>query len=225
MSSAEAPRGDPETRRRILEATWNLIEERGARVRLVDVGDRAGVSRQAIYLHFGDRSGLLRALVRFMDTTLGLEEMAAHVSAAANGVEMLVRAMDLHMVMAPRIDRVAQALEAAQYEDAAVAAAWRDRMTSRQTAHRAIVQRIADEGRLAEGWTVAAAADLFYAITMPGFWRELTAELGWTSEDYREHVTRLLRRVFIADNSFGTDQVDESAHNCPSWPSSWVKFE
>ena len=32
---------------------------------------------------------------------------------------------------------------------------------------------------------------------MPGAWRELTRELGWTSDDYREHISRLLRRAFI----------------------------
>ena len=183
----------------MLRATWELIEERGAELRLVDVADRAGVSRQAIYLHFGDRAGLLSALVEFMDESLGVEEMAAHVFAAPTGAEMLERTVELYTVLAPRIDRVAQVLEAAQYEDQALAAAWRNRMDTRRLIHRQIMQRLSDDGQLADSWTVNAAADLFYTITMPGAWRELTKELAWTSDDYRERITRFLRRALTVD--------------------------
>lgn len=199
MSSPAAPYGDPETRRGILQATWELIEEYGSGLRLSDVAHRAGVSRQAVYLHFGDRAGLLIALVRYMDENLGVEEPVARVFDAPTGAEALERAVELHGAYTPKVDAVARVLEAAQYQDEALAAAWRDRMDNRRIAHRAIIQRIADEGRLAEGWTVDAAADLFYTITMPGLWRELTQELAWTSEQYAEHMIRLLRGSLLAD--------------------------
>lgn len=65
-------------------------------------------------------------------------------------------------------------------------------MNRSRSVHRAIVQRIADEGQLAEGWSVGDAADLFYTVTMQGPWRELTRELGWTSRRYAKNMTRLL---------------------------------
>ena len=68
-----------------------------------------------------------------------------------------------------------------------------------QAAHRAIIQRIADEGQLADGWTVDPAADLFYTVTMQGPWRELTRELGWTPEQYTENMLRLFRRSLLAE--------------------------
>ena len=40
--SSEGAYGDPETRRRILQATWELLEQQGAGVKLVDVADWAG---------------------------------------------------------------------------------------------------------------------------------------------------------------------------------------
>lgn len=201
MSTEGTPYGDPETRKRILHTAWKLIEERGAGVRLIDIARTAGVSRQALYLHFGDRAGLLIALVEFMDETLGLEEMVAHVFTAPSGAEMLARTIELYATMAPRIDRVAQVLEAAQHEEEALAAAWRNRMDNRQRVHRMIVQRIFDEGQLADAWTVDAATDLSYAITMPGVWRELTEGLGWTSGDYRRHITGLMQRALLAGHS------------------------
>jgi AcrR family transcriptional regulator len=197
-ASTERP-GDPGTHERILRAAWEEIVERGAAVTLADVADRAEVSRQAVYLHFGDRAGLLLALVRFMPEVLGFEQLLAHVLAAPTGVEMLRRAVELHSTYSAQVDPVAEVLEAAQYRDEALGAAWRDRMEASRRVHRMIVQRIADEGRLADGWTVEDAGDLFHTVTMQAPWRELTRQLGWSPERYADNVTRLLFESFVRD--------------------------
>ena len=200
MSSEARSYGDPDTRRRILLAAWEAIEELGADIRISDVADRAGVSRQAIYLHFGDRAKLLLALVAFMPETLGFQKLLAHVFAADSGVEMLRRAIELHSTYSAKIDSVARVLEVAQYQDPELGAAWRDRMTRSRAAHREIIERIAAEGRLADGWTVDEAGDLFYTVTMQGPWRELTHELGWSPEQYAERMTKLLLDSFVAES-------------------------
>jgi AcrR family transcriptional regulator len=197
MSSAAAFYGDPATRRRILQATWELLEQQGAGVRLVDVADWAGVTRQAVYLHFGDRSGLLVALVDFIDVSLGAIEIRAHIHGGATGVESLQRWIQTMSWYTAKIDRVTQVLESSQYQDEALAAAWRNRMGRRQQHVRSIVERIAAEGQLAEGWSVNATVDLIYVITMPGAWRELTRELGWTTEQYSQHLTRLIQAALL----------------------------
>jgi hypothetical protein len=97
-----------------------------------------------------------------------------------------------------KIDRVTQVLESSQYQDKALAAAWRNRMNRRQQHIRSIVERIAAEGRLAKGWSVDAAVDLIYVVTMPGAWRELTRELGWTAEQYTQHLTRLVQSALLS---------------------------
>jgi AcrR family transcriptional regulator len=199
MSSEAASYGDPETRRRILQATWELLEQQGAGVRLVDVADRAGVTRQAVYLHFGDRSGLLVALVDFIDVSLGAVQLRAHIHGGATGVESLQRWIQTMSWYTAKIDRVTQVLESSQYQDKALAAAWRDRMDRRQQHLRSIVERIAAEGRLAKGWSVDTAVELLYVVTMPGAWRELTRELGWTAEDYTQNLTRLVRSALLTE--------------------------
>lgn len=197
MSSEAAPYGDPDTRRRILQAAWELLEQQDAGVKLVDVADRAGVSRQAVYLHFGDRSGLLVALVDFIDVSLGAVQLRAHVHGGATGVESLQRWIETMSWYTAKIDRVTQVLESSQYQDEALAAAWRNRMGRRQQHIRSIVERIVAEGQLAKGWPVNAAVDLIYVITMPGAWRELTRELGWTAEQYSQHLTRLIQAALL----------------------------
>ncbi|MGH2752279.1 MAG: TetR/AcrR family transcriptional regulator [Actinomycetota bacterium] len=199
MSSEASVSVAPDTRHRILLATWELIEELGPELRLQDVAERAGVSRQAIYLHFGDRANLLLALVEFMPESLGFQKLLAHVFAAESGIEMLRRAVELHSTYSAKVDSVARVLEAAQYQDAALGGAWRDRMSRSRAAHHAIIERLAAEGRLSEGWTVEEAADLFYTLTMQGPWRELTCELGWSPEQYAVRMTKLLTDSLVAD--------------------------
>lgn len=201
MSSAAAHYGDPETRRRILGAAWELLEEPGSAVTLADAANRAGVSRQAVYLHFGDRSGLLVALVDHIDESLGRDELRKYVHGAATGVASLRAWIETMSWYTAKIDRVTQVLESGQYQDAALADAWRDRMNGRRDHVRRIVERIGAEGLLAAGWTVETTVDMIYVVTMPGPWRELTRELGWTPEEYAERVSRLLECGFLKEHS------------------------
>lgn len=197
MSSERAEYGDPGTRRGILEAAWELIEEGSSSVKVAEVANRAGVSRQAVYLHFGDRAGLLVALVHYMDQDLGLDQAAVEIMDQPTGEGALAMMVMALSVFAPKIDTVARILDSAQYEDDEVAAAWRDRMAGRQTLCRSIVQRIFDEGRLDDGWSVDSASELAYVLTMPGPWRELTQNLGWTPEQYAQNLTTALRRSLL----------------------------
>lgn len=196
MSSA-SPYGDPETRQRILTEAWELLEKRSSEVTLAEVAERAGVSRQALYLHFGDRSGLFVALVDYVDESFGSADIRSHVFGAPTGVETLHRWVEAMSWYTGKIDRLTQIMEWNQYDDAALAAGWRNRMDRRQALMLGVVERIADEGQLADGWTNAEAADLIYIVTMPGPWRELTRELDWTEDEYKERVWRLLERALL----------------------------
>ena len=212
MSSAAPQYGDPETRRRILQAAWELLEAPDADVSLSATADRARVSRQAVYLHFGDRSGLLVALVDFIDETLGRTKLREYVHGADTGVEGLRRWVETMSWYTAKIDRVTQVLELGSDRDAGLSAAWRDRMDGRRDHIRRITERIAAEGWLADGWAVPTAIDLIHAVTMPGPWRELTQQLGWTSDDYAERVWELLRKGLLRERPRRLDRMSSSAH-------------
>jgi AcrR family transcriptional regulator len=197
MSTNSGPYGDPDTRTRILTATWTLIAERGSSLKLSDVAGHAGVSRQAVYLHFGDRNGLLLALVQHMDDTLALGESLAEVFAAPNGFELLERAMQVNTEFWTGVLPVAQVLEAAQYDDEALGTAWRNRMQLRHTTFTMMIQQIADRRELADQWTIDDAAAVLYAVARFDTWRELTQHLNWTNDHYVEHFTQLLSRSLL----------------------------
>ncbi len=198
MSTGRRSYGDPATRARILASAWELVAERGSNLKLTEVAKRAGVSRQALYLHFGDRTGLLLALVDHMDETFDLGQSLAHVRAAPTAFELLRRAMRLNTEFWAAAYPVAQVLEAAQYDDEALGVAWRDRMQARQMAFAAMIQQISDHGFLAEEWTVGDAAELLYAVAHVDTWRLLIRELAWTDDRYVEAMTQLLGRSLVA---------------------------
>lgn len=189
--------GRPATRGRILEAARRLIEEEGLPITMAQVAEAAGVSRQALYKHVGSRSGLLVQLVGHLDEVLGLAELARPVREAATGREALEAMVAVHAVYHQRIIGFTRQAEALRHTDDAVAAAWEDRMAGRRAAHRGIVRQLADDGDLADGWDVDSAALLFYTVTLPRTWDELVVERGWTIEQYREHMTRLLVRALV----------------------------
>ena len=205
MSSDSSAYGDPGTRARILDATHELITTRGSNLKLSDVAERAGVSRQALYLHFGDRTGLLVALVNHMDSTLELGPALDHVLAAPTGAELLERAMRLNTRFWAAVAPVAHVLQAAQHDDDALGTAWRDRMQFRHHVFTEMIRAIADNNELADDWAVDDAAATLYAIAHFDTWRELTQHLGWNDDRYVDHLTTVLRRALLRPDSAATE--------------------
>lgn len=190
--------GDPGTRERILEAARDLLVERGSGLKLQEVATRAGVSRQALYLHVGDRQGLILALVRHMDETLRLADRLAHVYAAQDGRQLLERAARLNTEFWREVAPVAGVLVASQGEDA-LHAAWRERMAFRRGTFRQMAERLDEMGELAPPWNVDDASDLLYALTHFDSWCELTGELGWSDDHYIDAMGSLLSRALLND--------------------------
>ncbi len=116
-----------DTPTRILEAAWTLVTERETvDVTVGEIAAAAGVSRQLVYFHFGDRAGLLTAMARHRDEASGFvdEVAASRTMPPAEGLEHLLRAWCDYM---PH-DRVrrARARGASTGDDGG--SAWRQRM-------------------------------------------------------------------------------------------------
>jgi AcrR family transcriptional regulator len=201
VSSTPEPYGDPETRKSILDAAWTLLEERGTGVRIADIAAKAGVSRQTVYLHFGDRASLFVALGDHVDVSFGRDQLRAHVFGAPTAVESLRRWVQTMSWYTAKIDSVSRVLELAAESDEALAAVWRDRMTGRRDHVRRIAERLAAEGQLVDGWTVESAGDLIFTVTLPGPWRVLTMVMGWSKERYADEITRLLEQSLLASGT------------------------
>jgi AcrR family transcriptional regulator len=184
-----------DTRERILYETWRMLEQRQRQsVRLEDIAKAAGVSRQAIYLHFGSRSELFIATARYVDDQLHLtERVQAACEAEAN------RAIEAYITWwanyIPDIYGLAKALLALRETDEAAAAAWADRMQAMYSGCLTVMQCIADNGLLAADWDAIQAADFLWALLSIDTWERLTIDRGWSKAQYIERVQLAARRA------------------------------
>jgi AcrR family transcriptional regulator len=181
-----------ETRRRILEAAWREVAERGmGEATIARIAATAGVTRQLVYFHFSNRAGLLTAMARHRDESSGFVAAASASRAMppVDGLEHLLRAWCAYV---PEILPVARALEAALVTGDDGGGTWRERMGELREALRIALDRVARDGRLAPGWDVDAAADWAWARVQPTTWQHLVGERGWTADDCRERTVRSL---------------------------------
>jgi AcrR family transcriptional regulator len=186
------------TRRRILDVTWRLLSKDPSGTRMEDVAQAAGISRQALYLHFPDRAALLVATAAHGDEVLGFEEATRPVREAKTAVETLDRLAEFWGDYLGKVYDVALALEALRASDAAVDAAVIDRERNRMQGGTLIAGRLDDEGVLAPDLSRADAAALIVALGSYHLWAELTRQRGWSKRRYVGHVRRLLHRALLA---------------------------
>jgi AcrR family transcriptional regulator len=187
-----------DTRHRILESAFGLVRERGAAaVTVSEIAHSAGVSRQLVYFHFANRAGLLVAMARHHDVRSGFAERT-RTAAALPAAEALEALLDAWHAYVPDILPVAQALEAAVMTGEDGADAWRDRMGALRETFRAAIERLAAAGRLADGWTVDAAADWAWARCQPTVWRHLVGERGWAADAYARRATASILAELVA---------------------------
>jgi AcrR family transcriptional regulator len=197
-------RGDPATRRRILDATRALLEENpGVHPSMGDVARRAGVSRQALYLHVADRASLLLEVSRLVDATLRTPARQRRVDEAPTARDALREAVALQAWLKPRLHGVATALDVLRRTDPGALAAWREREHARLGRCEQVVRRLDAEGELAEGWDVAGAARCFWAVTSQRVWDDLVNDQGWSAARYRAHVTALLESALLRSGAVG----------------------
>lgn len=191
-------RGEPVTRARILAATRALLEEHpGAGPSMGAVAKRAGISRQAVYLHFDDRAALLLELTRTVDAAERTPEEQQRVDQAPTGRAALAQAIALQARLKPKLHGVATALDALRRADPDAEAAWRERDDARLERCVQVIRRLAAEGELAPGWEIRDAARLMWAVTSQRVWEDLVLNQGWPTDRYTSHLTRLLERALL----------------------------
>jgi AcrR family transcriptional regulator len=190
------PETDITTRERILRETWQLEERRGQSVRLEDIAKSAGVSRQALYLHFGSRSELFIATARYVDDQLHLmARIQEACEAEANrAIEALITWWANYV---PDIYGLARALLILRETDEAASAAWADRMQAMYSGFLSAMQSIADCGLLSADWDAEQAADFLWALLSIETWERLTIDRGWSKERYIERMQLAASRALM----------------------------
>jgi len=178
------------TRDRILDAAREILEKQGdAAPTMSAIARAAGISRQALYLHFPDRAELLVALVAHIDDREQLQAGLAAVEAAGDAAGQIRAWAHMQAWRNPKIAVMARAMDSARHTDPSAAAAWRDRTGNRMRGALSIVQHLRDEGRLHPTWTTAEAAALLWELASFHVWDDLVTEAQIPPGRYVEIIT------------------------------------
>jgi AcrR family transcriptional regulator len=181
-----------------LRAARALIETAPfAQVSMTRVAAAAGVSRQAIYLHFQSKTQLLLALVEWIDENGRLPDLLAEARQGSDPVDRFTQGVCAAATYNLDIADVGLALRAARQSDPAAAAAWDDRMADRLAGIRRAVQQVETAGRLRPQWTTPTAADATFALTSLTVYEDLVRERGWPPERYVNQLASIARHTFI----------------------------
>lgn len=188
-----------ETRQHILATTMQLMEENyGKGVRMSDIAKKAGVSRQAVYLHFKSRTDLMVATVQYVDEIKNVAERLQEWEMAPNGAAKLDTFIAIWGNYIPEIFGIAKALLMMRETDEAAAVAWNDRMEGLKLRCRVTIEVLQSENQLSAEWTVEEAAELLWMLISVRNWEVLRIELGWSNTKYIQHMQTLVRKVFLA---------------------------
>lgn len=195
-----------ETKERILKAAWDLLEQdetatggqavRPA-VRMADIAKAAGISRQAVYLHYQNRADLLVATTRYIDVKKEVDDMLVPSRMAATGKERL-RAFILALGnYFPEIHKVIRALMVMAPTDAEAAAAVADRTGAMRHGCEAAVRDLKRDGDLAPGLAPKQATDLLWTLLSVQTWEQLTQQCGWPQKRYIEVITETAEKMLV----------------------------
>ena len=186
------------TKTRILDVTWRLLESGNTAIRMADIAKAAGVSRQALYLHFPNRAELLVATTRHIDTVKNIDERLARSRSASSGIERLQAFVEAWGGYIPEIHGISVALRAMRDTDKEAAAAWEDRMQAVRQGCVAAVRAIAEDGYLKKELTEVAAVDLLWTLLSVENWERLVLECCWSQSDYERTLKQISEATLLS---------------------------
>ena len=174
-----------------------MEQRRGQGVSMSNIAKEAGISRQALYLHFGSRTELMISTVNYVDEVKGLNDRLTRFQEAATGIELLEACIDIWGNYIPEIYGLAKALLTTRDTDEATATAWNGCMGSLRDVCQKTIETLDKEGILASKWTQKEATEMFWTIISIHNWEQLTIECGWSTDQYIDWMKELLKRTFI----------------------------
>jgi len=187
---------------RILDAALKRLSRgESADFTMAQIAAAARVSRQAVYLHFKDRTALLIAIARRVDEQLGIPHEVQAIEQAVSAEVAIQMMVSLQARLNPRIWPAARAMEAVRRTDAAVESAWQDRLQFRLEGCRKIIARLERERRLRSGLDPDVATDTLWSLTSLRTWEDLVLQRRWSASEYEQQLTSLLWQHLVESPS------------------------
>lgn len=189
-----------QTRRRILQAAYELFVEQGYGVTtLQGIAERAGVAVQTIYFTFGNKPSLLKELV---DVTIAGDDEPIPTlrrpwfldALAADTAEAQLRA-HVHGTceVLRRVAPIVDVLRAAGMQDPKLADLWQQdsdpRLEVQTAAARALITKTGARADL----SAEEAADVLFGVLSPELYLLFVRDRGWSPKRWERWVNDTLR--------------------------------
>jgi AcrR family transcriptional regulator len=192
------------TRAEILRAAQRLLErDVYAATTVAAVADEAGVALKTVYVAFGTKGGLLRALWNVL--------LRGDADNVPMGERPWYRALLAEPDPGARLDRLAAGSRAVKDRagplmsvirdgaavDDDVADLWARIEREFRDLLAPVAATFAEEGVLREGVDEERGADLLWALNHPDVWRLLVRVRGWSADEYEIWLAGAFRRELL----------------------------
>ena len=158
------------------------------------VAKEAGVSRQAIYLHFPSKAELLTALHLHIFATDVVPVLERHpITAEMTALDELDATIAVDAEVASKVWRIHEALTMARRQHPEVEQTLRPREEQHYSELLDLGRRLKREGALPLGIRAGTFADMLWGLMNIGTYRNLVIERSWSLEQYRRWVRDTIR--------------------------------
>ena len=191
------------TRRRMVEAAYRLITERGyAATTMADVALEAGVAVQTVYFTYHTKFALVRDAFDF--AVVGSHDIVPPDTQP--WFKAVQDEPDLSRALAALVDqitlisrRVAPLVEAVKsVKEPEAEAFYRQREELRHEGFGRILEILVAKRPLRASLKQPAALDVFFALLSPELYQALVIGRGWPDERWREWMVRTLEETLFA---------------------------
>jgi AcrR family transcriptional regulator len=196
--SAVRARQAADTRRRIVEATRQLLQKEGyAGMTIEAIARRAEVSAPSVYAIFKSKTGILIELLD--ESAFGSEyEEAVRKALSANDPEARLRlaapiARQIHDALSATFDL----LRGAGVVAPELAKLEQQRERLRYERQERMIVSLREAGRLRTDLDYTTARDIFWMLTSRDIYRMLVRERGWSSQKYQDWLADTLVRSLL----------------------------
>jgi len=180
-----------QTKTRILETTWKVLETRIDKNRMSDIATAVGISRQALYLHYPTRAELLIATTKHIDKVKKVNQRLELSRAAGSGIERLHFFIKAWGGYIPEIHGISVALRNMRENDKAAAEAWDERMQAVRHGCQAAVRAIEKDGKLKPDLSEQVATDILWTLLTVENWERLVLDCTWSQSEYEIKMIEL----------------------------------
>ena len=158
------------------------------------VAKKAGVSRQAIYLHFPSKAELLTALHLHIFATDVVPVLERHpVTDEMAALDALDATVAVDVEVASKVWRIHEALTTARRQHPEVEETLRPREEERYVQLLDVGRRLKREGELPRKINAGTFADMMWGLTGVGTYKSLVIERGWSLDRYGRWVRDTIR--------------------------------